>query len=422
MSTLDRAVAADTAQQYAEARTLYLHTLQEGLREYQRQTDTNVQRKLLGKLQEVLRRVQQLTGVTQAADIEDVPHSPDREDGSLQFGVRTRPHETFANVIGLEHAKQALNNLLIFSILHPHVRPTATGCEGILLYGPPGTGKTHLARAAAGQFNCTFLKVTGADIHNKYVGESEKQLKLLFAEARANAPTIVFVDEFDALSPVRDGATQATSSVVNQLLQEIDGLERTTDCVVVLAATNRLDRIDSATLDRFRTHIHVPLPSTSDRAKIFLQELNDTDITAHDCVAFARATDGMSGRNIHNIVKTASERPMNEAVTATHFVQLPPTDDDERWCACSSTAHGAVPMTILDVPRGTLQLRSVSAEDVFAVLNMAAPTPSVPCAPYPDSSSDELDEASADGPINVSTGGLDEPLERTPLGNDEKLG
>lgn len=139
---------------------------------------------------------------------------------------------------------------------------------GALLHGPPGTGKTTIARVLAAQAKTSFYPVKGSDIVSKWLGESERNVADLFARARANAPSIVFIDEIDALVPRRtdEGDHQAIARVVNQFLQEMDGLG-TSSGVFVLGATNRPDLLDPALLrgGRLGRHIEIPLPSSAER-------------------------------------------------------------------------------------------------------------------------------------------------------------
>jgi ribosome biogenesis ATPase len=144
---------------------------------------------------------------------------------------------------------------------------------GVLLYGPPGCGKTLLAKAIAAETAANFISVKGPELLDKYVGESERAVRALFARARASAPCVVFFDELDALAPRRgaggaDGGGGGVSErVVNQLLTEMDGLDARRD-VFVLAATNRPDIIDPAMLrpGRLEKLVYVPRPAPANRS------------------------------------------------------------------------------------------------------------------------------------------------------------
>ena len=140
---------------------------------------------------------------------------------------------------------------------------------GVLLHGPPGCGKTLLAKAIANESGASFISVKGPELLNKFVGESERAVRALFARGRASAPCVVFFDELDALVPRRggDSSSQASERVVNQMLTEMDGLDEKKQ-VFVVAATNRPDIIDPAILrpGRLDKLLYCPLPTAEVRA------------------------------------------------------------------------------------------------------------------------------------------------------------
>jgi transitional endoplasmic reticulum ATPase len=183
---------------------------------------------------------------------------------------------------------------------------------GVLMYGPPGTGKTLLAKAVANEADSNFISVKGPELINKYIGESEKGIREVFSKARENAPTVVFFDEIDAIATQRgmnnSGGTGVTERVVSQLLTELDGLENLDD-VIVLATSNRPDRIDNALLrpGRLSQQIHVPVPNESARRKIFKVHTDDKPIgDMVDFYTLAEKTDGFVGADIEAVVREAS--------------------------------------------------------------------------------------------------------------------
>lgn len=179
---------------------------------------------------------------------------------------------------------------------------------GLLLYGPPGTGKTTIARVLASEARCQFYSATPAEINSMWLGESEKQVARLFAQARANAPSIVFLDEIDALLPARTGGiNQYSDKVVNQFLHEMDGLTRNRR-IFVVGATNRRDMLDPALLrgGRLSREIEIPLPDEDGRRALF--ELIMRGARLADDVDFdelARRADGYSGANIKALINDA---------------------------------------------------------------------------------------------------------------------
>lgn len=179
---------------------------------------------------------------------------------------------------------------------------------GILLKGPPGTGKTTIARILANEAKCNFHAVSPADIHQMYVGESEKRVRDLFAKARANPPAIIFVDEIDALLPIRQGGIAIHSDkVVNQFLQEMDGITPNSR-VFLVGATNRPDMLDPALRrgGRLSREIEIPIPDQAARSQLFALCTRQAHLAIDvDLVALAQRTEGYSGADIKALVNEA---------------------------------------------------------------------------------------------------------------------
>ena len=187
------------------------------------------------------------------------------------------PSLTFDQVGGLAHYVHSLKEMVFLPLLYPEVfsRFKMSPPRGVLLYGAPGTGKTLIARALAASCSragaeVSFFMRKGADVLSKWVGESERQLRLLFAEAQRREPSIIFFDEIDGLAPVRSSKTdQIHNSIVATLLALMDGLDAR-GRVVVLGATNRVDAIDGALRrpGRFDRELAFALPDAKARAEI----------------------------------------------------------------------------------------------------------------------------------------------------------
>jgi transitional endoplasmic reticulum ATPase len=179
---------------------------------------------------------------------------------------------------------------------------------GILLKGPPGTGKTTIARILAHEARCNFYAITPADVNQMYVGESEKRVRDLFAKARANPPCIIFVDEIDAMLPIRQGGVAIHSDkVVNQFLQEMDGLTANSR-VFIVGATNRPDMLDPAVRrgGRLSREIEIPIPDLEARVELFkLCTRHATLAPDVDLEEMARLTNGYSGADIKALVNEA---------------------------------------------------------------------------------------------------------------------
>ena len=224
------------------------------------------------------------------------------------------PNVKWTDVGGLDDVKQELMEAVEWPLKHKEAftRLGVKPPKGVLLYGPPGTGKTMLAKAVATETEANFILVKGPEMLSKWVGESEKAVRKIFEKARQTAPTIIFFDEVDAIAP-RRGASDGTDShvterVVNQLLTEMDGLQDLND-VVIVAATNRPDIIDTALLrpGRFDRIVFVPVPDKKTRKQIFQIHTKgmalDKDI---DLDGLTEKTEGYVGADIESVCREAA--------------------------------------------------------------------------------------------------------------------
>ena len=189
--------------------------------------------------------------------------------------------------------------------------------KGILLYGPPGTGKTMIAKAMATEEKLYFLAPKLSELKGEYVGQSAPKIKALFEEARANEPTLIFLDEVDTLFPARDhgDGDSYTKDMVNEFLQQLDGVDTGEQRIIVLAATNREYMIDPAVKSRLGDSIEIPLPSEEEIRKMynnhFKNELEDEFITIlnqKNKDELIRKSTGMSGRDIKNICESMKKK------------------------------------------------------------------------------------------------------------------
>jgi len=234
------------------------------------------------------------------------------------------PDVTWADVGGLEEVKAELQETVEWPLKYADVfeRLRTAAPKGILLFGPPGTGKTLLAKAVANESDSNFISIKGPELLSKWVGESEKGVRDIFRRARQAAPAIIFFDEVDALVPVRgsyQGSSHVTESVVSQILTELDGLEELKN-VVVLAATNRPDMIDTALLrpGRLDRHVYVPPPDEEGRRKIFevyLGRAGDLLADDVDVADLVGRTEGFVGADIEALVREAKLAAMREFIT-----------------------------------------------------------------------------------------------------------
>ena len=221
---------------------------------------------------------------------------------------------TFQDVAGLYGAKQEVQEIVAF-LKNPE-KYTEIGAKipkGALLVGPPGTGKTLLAKAVAGEANVPFFSMSGSDFVEMFVGVGASRVRDLFAQAKAKAPAIIFIDEIDAIGRARGknvmtGGNDERESTLNQLLTEMDGFG-TNSGVIILAATNRADVLDAALLraGRFDRQIHVELPDLQERKEIFQVHLRPIKIDESVDVDFmSKQTPGFSGADIANVCNEAA--------------------------------------------------------------------------------------------------------------------
>ncbi|BGP01307.1 ATPase family gene 2 protein [Rhodotorula toruloides] len=242
------------------------------------------------------------------------------------------PKVYFSDIGGQEHVKAKLKESVEWPLLHPEAfkRLGVNPPRGVLLYGPPGCSKTLIAKALATEGGLNFIAVKGPEVFNKYVGESERAIREIFRKARAAAPSIVFLDEIDALAPARgsDESSGPTGDrVLMSLLTEMDGIEELNG-VVVLAATNRPDVIDPALMrpGRLDRILYVSPPDLEARKQIF--RLNFAKMAVNEDVSvdeLAELTDGCSGAECASICQDAALSAMNEDmntpnVRREHFV------------------------------------------------------------------------------------------------------
>lgn len=237
--------------------------------------------------------------------------------GNLNFVI---PEETFDSVIGAQEAKTEMQTIISF-LKDPetYARLGAKISHGILLEGNPGTGKTLLARAVAGEAQCSFFKLSGSDFHHKWIGEGPDFVKNLFKEARNRAPSIIFIDEIDAIAGNRDhdqNTPTGLTATLNQLLVEMDGFAQdNTKPVIVMCATNRPEVLDPAILrpGRLDRKIVVSLPDITTRKEMleFYCKKIKTD-PALDITPIVKSTIGYSGAELANIVNQAALLATNE--------------------------------------------------------------------------------------------------------------
>ena len=222
--------------------------------------------------------------------------------------------ENFNSVAGANEAKEELADVIDF-LKNPkkYQRLGAKITRGVLLIGEPGNGKTLLARAVAGEANCPFFSISGSNFIEVFVGVGAARVRDLFAQARKHAPSIIFIDEIDAVGRHRGsgmgGGNDEREQTLNQLLAEMDGFETSPTPIIVIAATNRVDVLDKALLrpGRFDRRVTVPYPDLKSREAILDVHVKTVKVEENlDLKKIAQGTPGFSGADLANLVNEAT--------------------------------------------------------------------------------------------------------------------
>lgn len=292
------------------------------------------------------------------------------QPSAMREGFTTIPNVSWSDIGALEDVREELMTSIMQPIRAPrlHKRFGLDQPIGVLLYGPPGCGKTLVAKAIANQSGANFISIKGPELLNKFVGESERSVRMVFARGRASAPCVLFFDELDALAPRRgsDRANPSSERVVNQLLTEMDGVE-SREQVYVIGATNRPDMIDPAMLrpGRLDKLLYVPLPNPSQRVSI-LETIGrkypvDNDISL-ESVGLDHRMNGFSGADCASLMREASLTALKSVYESTSKEDL---DEFERSAEALLASASTLPtITQAHFERALSKIRpSVSLED-----------------------------------------------------------
>lgn len=282
------------------------------------------------------------------------------QPASKREGFSTIPDTTWAHVGALDDVRKKLEMSIIGPIKNPELftRVGIKPAAGILLWGPPGCGKTLVAKAVANESKANFISIKGPELLNKYVGESERAVRQLFARAKSSAPCILFFDEMDALVPRRDDSlSDASARVVNTLLTELDGVGDRSG-IYVIGATNRPDIIDEAIRrpGRLGTSIYVGLPSAPDRVDILRTLFRNT-------VSKART----DRRHAEAAAAAAAAGPATTG-TDVDMTDLPPTTTT----AASTTTAPSTPEADLEKVALDMRCTGFSGADLGNLMQAAA--------------------------------------------------
>ncbi|KAK3306089.1 P-loop containing nucleoside triphosphate hydrolase protein [Chaetomium strumarium] len=291
--------------------------------------------------------------------------------------LQERPNIRWDDVAGLEQAKEALKEAVLLPIKFPHLfQGKRQPWKGILLYGPPGTGKSYLAKAVATEAKSTFFSVSSSDLVSKWMGESERLVRQLFAMARENKPSIIFIDEIDALcGPRGEGESEASRRIKTELLVQMDGVGKDSKGVLILGATNIPWQLDAAIRRRFQRRVHISLPDFAARTTMFKLAVGDTNtaLKPEDFRELAKAAEGYSGSDISIVVQDALMQPVRKIQQATHFKKVM-KDGKEMLTPCSPGDPQAIEMTWESVPSEELLEPVVEKKDFIRAIKASRPT------------------------------------------------
>jgi len=238
------------------------------------------------------------------------------------------PNVKWTDIGGLAEVKEELQEAIEWPLKYPEIFAYMNTAppKGVLLHGPPGTGKTLLAKAVANESEANFISIKGPEVLSKWVGESERAVREVFRKARQAAPTIIFFDELDSITPVRGtgfGGSQVTERVISQILTELDGLEELKD-VVVIGATNRLDIVDPALLrpGRFDRLLEVPAPDLDARKEILRIHLEKKPLAEDVKIdVLAEKTEGYTGADLAALANTTAMLVIKEHITKSKTLE-----------------------------------------------------------------------------------------------------
>jgi vacuolar protein-sorting-associated protein 4 len=375
-----KATEEDKAQNYQEALRLYKLSLEYFLTAVKYEKNEKRKQTIRAKVTEYMQRAEEIAelidkgqdkkesgggGTASRKKGDDKDDDRDTENAKMKSGLSSgtmlveKPNVRWDDVAGLHQAKEALKEAVIMPIRFPHLfHDKRQPWRGILLYGPPGTGKSFLAKAVATEANTTFFSVSSADLVSKWLGESEKQVRLLFDLGREHKPAIIFIDEIDALCSSRgEGESESAKRIKTEFLVQMNGVGNSMDGVLILAATNMPWALDPAIRRRFEKRIYIPLPTEGARQAMFKIHLGKTphNLSPEDFRELAQKSEGYSGSDIGIVVREAIMEPVRMVQDATHFKRViaadrtNPQKTKEYWTPCSPGDPSGVPMTWMDV-------------------------------------------------------------------------
>ena len=321
----NKGVAAYRQGEYAEARPYLVQAAECMLQLAEAAKDHDIREQQTGYARELIEMAHDCNRAVSQKRPAPRVKAREGEDGAVSAAdwiVRDKPSIGFGDIAGLEDVKEEIRLKMIYPFQHPELaqKYDIRSGGGVLLFGPPGTGKTMLAKAIAHEIDSIFFSISAAQILSKWVGEAEQNVSRLFAAAKAEPRSIIFIDEIESLVPRRQADTSSVMQrVVPQILQELEGFDRKAErCLLFIGASNRPWLLDEAMLrpGRFDSRIYIPLPDAPARYRLLEMYLLEHRPVAAD-VDLGRLCDmldGYSGADIKNIADRAAVVPFMEAV------------------------------------------------------------------------------------------------------------
>jgi len=236
----------------------------------------------------------------------------------------TAPTETYDMIGGMDKQIQEVKEVIELPIKHPEIFESLgiTQPKGVILHGPPGTGKTLLARAIAHQTSCSFIRVAGTELVQKYIGEGSRMVRDIFKLARKHAPSIIFMDEIDSVGTARrEGGNSEVQRTMLELLNQLDGFEPTSNIKVIMA-TNRIDVLDEALLRPGRIDRKIELPPANEQGRLDILRIHSSKMNLMRGVnlrAIAELLKGASGAEVKSVCTEAGMFALRER--RTHVMQ-----------------------------------------------------------------------------------------------------
>lgn len=265
----------------------------------------------------------------QSGDRRQAASEADREsNGPSAWLLSERPTVSFDQIVGLDDLKTRIRRF-VAKFRHPEETARWTGArlgDRLILYGPPGTGKTMFAQAIAHEIDAAFFLVKGSNILDKWVGESQKNVKRLFDAVRAATPAVVFLDEIDGILAKRGSSSTVRDGVVSEFIQEMEGLASPNTAVLFIGATNLPSSLDNAITSRFGAMYYVPLPDRAARLDLLQREFAKFPYGYSDAIDLARVAcdlEGQSMRAIHTLAAVLNDIGIEQSAAGVRHVLTP---------------------------------------------------------------------------------------------------